>query len=62
MLGGASPGAKIVGVIEAPDDESATAALLALGSQGNVRTRTMRGVLTRGDAQGDRDELIEVSR
>ena len=32
----------IVGVIEAPDDETATAALLALGSQGNVRTKTMR--------------------
>ena len=33
----------IVGVIEAPDDESATAALLKLGSGGNVRTKTMRG-------------------
>jgi uncharacterized protein with GYD domain len=32
----------IVGVMEAPDDETATAALLALGSQGNVRTKTMR--------------------
>ena len=32
----------IVGVIEAPDDETATAALLVLGSQGNVRTKTMR--------------------
>jgi uncharacterized protein with GYD domain len=32
----------IVSVIEAPDDETATAALLALGSQGNLRTRTMR--------------------
>jgi uncharacterized protein with GYD domain len=32
----------IVSVVEAPDDESATAALLALGSQGNVRTKTMR--------------------
>jgi uncharacterized protein with GYD domain len=29
-------------VIEAPDDETATAAVLALGSQGNVRTKTMR--------------------
>jgi len=29
-------------VVEAPDDETATAALLALGSQGNVRTKTMR--------------------
>jgi uncharacterized protein with GYD domain len=32
----------IVAVVEAPDDESATAALLRLGSRGNVRTRTMR--------------------
>lgn len=32
----------IVTVIEAPDDESATAALLKLGSAGNVRTKTMR--------------------
>ena len=32
----------IVAVIEAPDDETATAALLALGAQGNVRTQTMR--------------------
>jgi uncharacterized protein with GYD domain len=32
----------IVGVLEAPDDESLTAALLLLGSGGNVRTKTMR--------------------
>jgi uncharacterized protein with GYD domain len=32
----------IVGVLEAPDDESAAAALLRLGAQGNVRTKTMR--------------------
>jgi len=32
----------IVTVVEAPDDESATAALLMLGSAGNVRTKTMR--------------------
>lgn len=32
----------IVSVIEAPDDETATAALLALGAQGNIRTKTMR--------------------
>jgi uncharacterized protein with GYD domain len=32
----------IVTVVEAPDDESATAALLRLGSAGNVRTKTMR--------------------
>jgi uncharacterized protein with GYD domain len=32
----------IVSVIEAPDDESVTAALLSVGSTGNVRTKTMR--------------------
>ena len=33
----------LVSIIEAPDDETATAALLALGAQGSVRTTTMRG-------------------
>lgn len=33
----------VVAVIEAPDDESATAALLEIGAKGNVRTTTMRG-------------------
>jgi uncharacterized protein with GYD domain len=32
----------IVTIAEAPDDESVTAALLQLGSAGNVRTKTMR--------------------
>ena len=32
----------LVAVIEAPDDESATAALLELGTAGNVRTTTLR--------------------
>jgi uncharacterized protein with GYD domain len=32
----------VVGVLEAADDESATAFALALSSQGNVRTQTMR--------------------
>jgi uncharacterized protein with GYD domain len=32
----------LVAIVEADDEESATAALLALGSQGNVRTTTMR--------------------
>ena len=32
----------IVAISEAPDDESATAFALALGSQGNVRTTTLR--------------------
>jgi uncharacterized protein with GYD domain len=29
-------------IVEAPDEESATAALLRLGSAGNIRTTTMR--------------------
>ena len=32
----------VVGIAEAPDDESATAIALELGSAGNVRTTTMR--------------------
>ena len=32
----------IVTIVEAPDDESASAALLMLGSGGNVRTKAMR--------------------
>lgn len=32
----------LVGVVEAPDDETVTAALLQLGSTGNVRTTTLR--------------------
>lgn len=32
----------LVGIIEAPDDETMTAFALALSSQGNVRTTTMR--------------------
>jgi len=32
----------IVGVVEAPDDETATAALLATAGQGNIRTTTLR--------------------
>ncbi len=32
----------IVAILEAPDDESATALLLELGSVGNVRTTTLR--------------------
>jgi uncharacterized protein with GYD domain len=33
----------MVGIIEAPDDQTLTAALLAAGAQGNIRTTTMRG-------------------
>ena len=32
----------LVGIIEAPDDEAATAFLLEVGSTGNVRTTTLR--------------------
>ncbi|MFF4491223.1 GYD domain-containing protein [Streptomyces sp. NPDC001544] len=32
----------LVAVVEAPDDETATAALLQLGGVGNVRTSTLR--------------------
>jgi uncharacterized protein with GYD domain len=32
----------LVGLIEAPDDESATAIMLELGALGNVRTTTLR--------------------
>ncbi len=42
----------IVAVSEASDDESATAMLLALGSQGNVRTTTLRAF--------NRDEMRRV--
>jgi uncharacterized protein with GYD domain len=33
----------LVSIAEAPDDATASAALLALGSQGNLRTTTLRG-------------------
>jgi uncharacterized protein with GYD domain len=42
----------IVVVMEAPDDETATAYALALGSLGNVRTQTLRAF--------DRDEIRGV--
>jgi uncharacterized protein with GYD domain len=32
----------IVSLVDAPDDETLAAALLMLGSQGNLRTKTMR--------------------
>ncbi|MDP8951322.1 MAG: GYD domain-containing protein [Actinomycetota bacterium] len=32
----------VVAILEAPDDESATAMLLELGSAGNLRTTTLR--------------------
>lgn len=32
----------LVAIVEAPNDEAAACALLALGSKGNVRTLTMR--------------------
>ena len=42
----------LVCVIEAPDDESATAMLLELGSQGNLRTTTLRAY--------DREEMSGI--
>ena len=42
----------IVAVTEAPDEEAGTAALLALGSQGNVRSTTLRAYT--------RDEMARV--
>lgn len=32
----------VVSILEAPDDETATAAMLRLGGLGNVRTQTLR--------------------
>ncbi len=32
----------LVGVVDAPDDETATAALLSVAGQGNIRTTTLR--------------------
>jgi uncharacterized protein with GYD domain len=42
----------LVGILEAPDDESVTAFLLELGSLGNVRTTTLRAY--------DRDEMSSI--
>jgi len=36
----------VVLILEAPDDESVAAAMLGLGSLGNVRTQTFRGFST----------------
>lgn len=41
----------IVAISEFPDDESATAFLLRVASQGNLRTKTMRA-FDAGDMQG----------
>jgi uncharacterized protein with GYD domain len=42
----------LVAISEADDEEAATAFLLALGAQGNVRTMTMRAF--------DRDEMTRI--
>jgi uncharacterized protein with GYD domain len=42
----------IVLIIEAPDDESATALLLEAGSQGNIRSTTLRAY--------DREEMRRI--
>jgi uncharacterized protein with GYD domain len=46
----------LVAVVEAPDDETASAAALRLGMQGNVRTETMRAY-TREEMQRIVDKL-----
>jgi uncharacterized protein with GYD domain len=43
-------------VIEAPDDESVTAALLQLGAAGNLRTKTMRA-FSRDEMRGVIDRV-----
>jgi uncharacterized protein with GYD domain len=48
----------IVAVLEAPDDETATAALLATGSQGKHPDEDHAGVLTRRDAGGHRQGFL----
>jgi uncharacterized protein with GYD domain len=42
----------LVSILEAPDDESATAMLLELGSAGNLRTTTLRAY--------DREEMSGI--
>ena len=42
----------LVGIIEAPDDETATAFLLEVASQGNVRSTTLRAY--------DREEMSRI--
>ena len=32
----------VVAIVEAPDDETATAFLLSIGARGNIRTKTLR--------------------
>ena len=44
----------IVGVLDAPDDETATAALLSVAGQGNIRTTTLRAF-----DQGEMRSLIQ---
>ncbi|MDQ4082292.1 MAG: GYD domain-containing protein [Actinomycetota bacterium] len=41
----------LVGVLEAPDDQTATAFSLSVGAQGNIRTKTLRA-FTRDEMQG----------
>jgi uncharacterized protein with GYD domain len=42
----------LVAILEAPDDETATAFLLGVGSQGNIRTTTLRAY--------DRDQMSGI--
>lgn len=41
----------VVAIVEAPDDETATAFAVATSSQGNIRTTTMRA-FDRGEVEG----------
>ncbi|MFJ5901596.1 GYD domain-containing protein [Streptomyces sp. NPDC093064] len=43
----------LVAVVEAPDDETATAALLQLGAVGNIRSTTLRAF-----GQGEMERII----
>ncbi|MBI4730519.1 MAG: GYD domain-containing protein [Acidobacteria bacterium] len=40
----------VVAIVDAPDDETAAQIVMAIGSQGNVRTQTLRA-FTRNEAQ-----------
>jgi uncharacterized protein with GYD domain len=51
----------IVLTVETPDDETAQAAVVALGSQGNVRTRTLRAFTSdemRADSLSGRRRVV----
>ncbi|MDP8930062.1 MAG: GYD domain-containing protein [Actinomycetota bacterium] len=47
----------LVAIVEAPDAETATAAFLAIGAQGNIRTQTLRA-FSREEMQGIIDKVM----